>query len=264
MIPRLKRIIDDFKRYNAGDMSAEVFGFDGNVAYDALVAAPGWKPTKIIKDAAYKVTSLAAHSYASGYLVERDGVKIAWAQTAAGAGNLFDNLIICAGMKFKKLIFAGAVGSLTPEFAIGDFCTPTECVSGVYIDHYLDECLNAEYRPFNKIYPDTDFVNRVVARAGERGYDLKSAKVFSTESIALEYSHLAEIKATGAQLIEMETSTFYRMAEMMEIPSIALLIVSDNSATGDPLLGRGEDRDRRYGRARSTIIPEMIFEIAKL
>jgi len=264
MTPNLKRIIDNIKRYNAGDMCAEVFGFDKKADYDALVVAPGWKPTKIIKGIAYKVTPLAAHSYVSGYLVERDGIKIAWAQTAAGAGSLFDNVVICAEMKFKKFIFAGAVGSLSPDFKIGDFCTPAECVSGVYIDHYLGERLDTEYCPFNKVYPDTDFVNRVVARADERGYDLKSAKVFSTESIALEYSHLAEIKATGAQLIEMETSTFYRLAEMMEIPAVALLIVSDNSATGDPLLGRGKDRDHLYGRARSTIIPEMIFEVAKL
>ena len=264
MRPELERIIANIKRYNAGEMCAEVFGFDKNVAYDALVAAPGWKPTKIIKDPAYKVTPLATHSYVSGYLVERDGVKIAWAQTSSGAGSLFDNLVICAEMKFKKLIFAGAAGGLSPDFKIGDFCTPAECISGVYIDHYLGERLDKEYRPFSRVYPDPAFVDRVSRLSAGCGCPLRQAKVFSTESIALEYSHLPGIKATGAQLIEMETSTFYRLAAMIEVPAIALLIVSDNSATGDPLLGRGEERDKSYGRARSVIIPEMICNIAAL
>lgn len=43
---------------------------------------------------------------------------------------------------------------------------------------------------------------------------------------------LDEIKAFDVDLIEMETSSFYKMAELLEVPAIVLLIVSDNSATG--------------------------------
>ena len=261
MKTELKRAIENMKKYNSGNMYQECFGFESEVEYDALVVAPGWKPTKIIRDPAYTVTVLSQHSYFSGYLVEKDGLKIAWAQTASGACNLLDHMIICAEMRFRKLIFVGAVGGLTDKFDIGDFCTPEVCISAVYSNHYLDEKLS-EFKPFDKIYPDKDYLNKISDLAERSGYELKTAHVFNTDSISMEYSHLDEIKATGADLIEMETGMFYTLAGLMEKPAIALLAVSDNSATGIPLLGRGEDLAQRYINTRSVVIPDMIFRIA--
>ena len=122
----LAKILANMKQYNSGDMIHETFGFDRKTLYDALVIAPGWKPTKIIKDAAYQVTQLTQHSYFSGYLVEKDGLKVAWAQVASGACNVLDHSIILAELQFRHLIFVGAVGSLVPEFEVGAFCTPSE------------------------------------------------------------------------------------------------------------------------------------------
>lgn len=256
-------MLTNMKKYNTGCMVSECFGFRTDIEYDALVLAPGWKPTKIIKDDTFRVTTLAQHSYFSGYLVEKDGLKIAWAQTASGACNLLDHGIICGDLHFKKLIFIGAVGSLVSEFDVGDFCTPEHCISGVYANSYLNEKLT-KYIPFEKVFPDANFVETVIKLADSNQYALKKAKVFCTDSIALEYSHLDEIKATGAELIEMETSTFYKLAELFDVPAIALLIVSDNSATGKPLLGRSEELNQKYNFARSHIIPDMIYKIAKM
>ena len=108
MKQRLVQVLDNMKKYNAGVMYQEIFGFDPDTFYDVLVVAPGWKPTKIIRDPSYKVTLLEQHSYFSGYLVEKDGFKVAWAQTASGACNLLDNVIICADMNFGKCVFVGA------------------------------------------------------------------------------------------------------------------------------------------------------------
>ena len=91
-----------------------------------------------------------------------------------------------------------------------------------------------------------------------------SAKVFCTDSISLEYSHLDEIRATGAELIEMETGMFYTLAKLFEVPSVALLAVSDNSATGVPLLGRGEELAQKYRYTRGYAIPDLIFRIAAM
>ena len=76
------------------------------------------------------------------------------------------------------------------------------------------------------------------------------------------WASLDEIKSFGTDLIEMETSTFYAIADLMDIPAIALLVISDNSATGVPLLGRGEELAQKYINTRSNIIPDMIFRIA--
>ena len=242
-------------------MYQECFGFDPETEYDALVIAPGWKPTKIIKDPAYEVTELAQRTYISGYSVEKDGVKVAWAQTASGACNVMDHAIICADMKFRKCIFVGAAGGLTGDFEIGDFCTPEVCISGVYTNHYLNSSLT-EFHPYETIHPDMAYTQEIVKLAETSGYSLRTARVFCTDSVSLEYMHLDEIKAAGAELIEMETGTFYTLADLFDVPSIALLAVSDNSATGVPLLGRGEDLAQKYLHTRSTVIPDMIFQIA--
>ena len=263
MKEELNRALTRMKHYNKGIMFQEIFGFDPEMEYDALVVAPGWHPTKTIRDPAYSVTLLSRHAYVSGYLVEKDGLKVAWAQTASGACNVLDHVLICADLKFRKFIFAGAAGGLTDAFDVGDFCTPEVCISGVYANHYFDEKL-PHFRPFEKICPPSGYMKSVIALAKDSGYELKPAKVFCTDSISLEYSHLDEILETGAELIEMETGTFYTLADLFDVPSIALLAVSDNSATGAPLLGRDEELQEVYRHTRGDVIPDMIFRIAAM
>jgi hypothetical protein len=45
MKQRLVQVLDNMKKYNAGVMYQEIFGFDPDTFYDVLVVAPGWKPT---------------------------------------------------------------------------------------------------------------------------------------------------------------------------------------------------------------------------
>ena len=79
----------------------------------------------------------------------------------------------------------------------------------------------------------------------------------------MEYTHLDEIRSFGTDLIEMETSVFYAVAKLMGIPAIALLVVSDNSATGIPLVGRSDDVQEIYDRARRVILPDLIYRITR-
>lgn len=148
---------------------------------------------------------------------------------------MLDYLLICGELRFRKLIFAGAVGALKEEFDIGDVCTPSFSVAGTLANTYLKESIR-DYVPFERIYPDRDYVARVRKLASENDYSIKEASVFCTDSIAMEYTHLDEIRSFDTDLIEMETSAFYAIAEMMDIPAVALLVVSDNSATGVPLV----------------------------
>lgn len=264
MKPRMRELLDTMQKYNSTAMCREVFGLDSSVEYDALVVAPGWKPTRIIRDPSWHVTLLADRSYVSGYEAEKDGLRIAWIQCASGACNLIDHLTICAELEFRKLIFVGAVGSLTPEIDVGELCTSACSVEGSFAGAYLNSTLTG-WQPFAEVTPpDAAFQERVKALAAQRGRELRAEKVFCTDSISMEYSHLDEIRATGARLIEMETAAFYRLADLMEVPAAALLVVSDNSASGVPLVGRNEEQDRRYHEARSVIIPDMIAAIARM
>ncbi len=263
MTDRIKQILDNIYKYNKGSLAEVNFGLTDDIVYDALIVAPSYSPYIILKDDSYKVTELGGRSYSQGFLVEKDELKLAWIKTAAGGCNMLDYLLICGELRFNKLIFIGAVGALRQEFDIGDICTPSYSVAGTMANTYLRESLR-DYVPFEQIYPDREHVEHVVKMAAESGYRIREASVFCTDSIVMEYTHLDEIRAFGTDLIEMETSTFYAIAKLMDIPAIALLVVSDNSATGVPLVGRSGEIQERYERARCVILPELICRISRM
>ena len=262
MKEKLRQIVDTFHRYNSEHMAMQAFGLSDETEYDALVIAPSFTPYRLHMDDTCTVTTLREGSYIAGYLVEKDGLKIAWVKIGSSAGNLIDHLAVCAELSFRKVIFIGAVGSLKKEFHVGDVCTPAFSISGSAADSYLMKDSIRESMLFEKVVPDMQFTDEVIRAAAEKGYSIRRAGVFCTPSIAMEYTHLDEIRAFDADLIEMETSSFSLMVDLLEKPGIALMVVSDNSATGVALVGRTEEEQRQYDYGRLTVLPDMILTLA--
>ena len=262
MNQKLKKILDRIHHYNQEHMAEGNFGLSENIVYDALVIAPSYRADKLIEEGRFQMTRLESSGISACWLLEKDDLKIAWIKTTSGACNLLDYLLLCGELRFRKLIFVGAVGALKSDYEIGDVCTPSYSIAGTMANAYLKERL-AEYVPFEKVFPDERYVERVIELAAQKGHKLKRASVYCTDSIALEYFHLDEIKSFDTDLIEMETATFYEIAKLMEVPAVALLVVSDNSATGVPLWGRTEEQQRKYHYARKTVLPDIIEWIAK-
>ena len=263
MKEKMLNILNAIHKYNSEKMALQAFGLSDEIEYDALVVAPSYTPYKLLKDASYKITLLKEGAYIAGYLVEKDELKIAWVKTASGAGNCIDHIAVCAELKFKKMIFIGAVGALKKEFELGDICTPSYSIAGGYTNTYLKDSIK-DFVPFERVAPNMAFTDKVVNNFEKEGRVLKKASVFCTDSIALEYLHLDEINAFDTDLIEMETASFYLMADLLEVPSIALLVVSDNSATGTALVGRTEAEEEKYDEARKVILPKMIIDICRM
>ena len=261
MKARLKQMLSaDNSCAENRDIAMYEFGLPRGKHYDVLVVAPGWKPNKIMDDYDVKITCTMEHSYISGFEVQGHDFLIGWIQCSAGAGSLIDELSTCAYLNFDKLVFVGAVGSLVPEIDLGTLCTPEWSISGNLANGYLLEDIR-QYKPFEKVYPnDPAFVRQVM----ERYPEMVQAPVFCTDSIFCEYSHLDFIKSFGATLIEMESSSFYLMADLMEKPAIALMAVSDNSATGDPLVGRTKEQKRLFNITRKQVIPKIVMDIARM
>ncbi|MGN0418986.1 MAG: hypothetical protein ACI4E4_00910 [Acetatifactor sp.] len=263
MKKRMIEIMDKFHQYNSDNMAYLAFGLDQKEHYDALVVAPSFSPYKLKMDRYCKVTTLKEGAYLAGYLVEKDGLKLAWIKTSSSDSNLIDHVAVCAELTFDKMIFIGAVGALKPEFALGDLCTPSYSIAGGFAHTYLKDSIK-DFVPFERVEPDMEFVDRIVGIAEESGFELKKASVFCTPSIAAEYYHLEEIKEFDTDLIEMETAALYFMADLLEIPTVALLVVSDNSATGAALVGRTEEEQEKYDYGRNEVLPEMILRTAEI
>ena len=263
MKKKMLDIMNTFHQYNSDNMAYLAFGLDVKQHYDALVVAPSYSPYKLKMDSYCKVTTLKEGAYITGYLVEKDGLKIAWIKTAASDSNLIDHVAICSELTFDKMIFIGAVGALKPEFALGDLCTPSFSIAGGFAHTYLKDSIK-DFVPFEKVEPKMSFVDKVVDVANENGFELKKASVFCSPSIATEYYHLDEIKEFDTDLIEMETASLYFMADLLEIQTVALLVVSDNSATGAALVGRTEAEEEKYDYGRNIVLPQMILKVAAI
>ena len=264
MKDKLKKILEATHKYNSGHMASQSFGLSEDMVYDALVIAPSFSPYKLNMEEYCEVETLSERSYIAGYTVKKDGLNIAWIKTASSAGNIIDYMTLCAELSFKRLIFIGAVGALKEGFDVGDICTPSYSVAGSMADVYLQNESIRDGLPYSKVIPDMDYVDKIIGIGREKGYDIRKASVFCTPSLSLEYIHLDEIRSFDTDLIEMETSAFYYMAGLFELPGIALLVVSDNSASGVPLVGRSEDEEKRYDYGRKVVIPDMILTMAAL
>lgn len=258
MKEKMRKILENVHRYNTENMAQIAFGLTDDIVYDALVVAPSYTPFKLKLDDHCKVTVLKEVAGIASFLIEKGNMKIAWVTVGASARNLIDYLSICAELSFKKMIFVGSAGALNDKFELGDICTPTYSVAGVYANTYLKDSLN-DFVPFEKVLPDEAFTDRVMNYVQ---FDIKPAAVFCTDSLALEYYHLDEIKAFGTDLIEMETSSFYLLADLFEAPSIAFLVVSDNSATGTPLVGRSEAQEKKYNDSRTNVLSRLILDVS--
>ncbi|MBO4915484.1 MAG: hypothetical protein J5449_09790 [Oscillospiraceae bacterium] len=264
MKQKLRDALAAFHRYNGNiNFAAKVTGFDPETLYDALVVAPTWDVPRVIRDDSFCVTPLHLSPNDSEWLVERDGVCLAWITPHMGAGSVLDHLTLCAELRYKTLLFVGSAGGLAPGVELGSLYTPEWCVDGVGASRYLRDQLS-DYVPFGRIAPpDAAFVERVIASAAEGGYTIGKAPVFCTDSFSFEYLHLPEIKATGAKLIEMETAAFYAFADLMEVPAAALLVVSDNSAVGVSLFAKTDEEKARYYYTRERVIPELLLRAAR-
>lgn len=261
MKQRMREIVDNFHKYNSDHMAKLVFGFDEDIVYDALVVAPAFSPENIGIDKLCEVTLINSSKINESYILRANGKTIAWIKIGQSEGTLIDYLSICSELTVKKMIFIGSAGALKPEFDIGDICTPTYTIAGDNAHSYLKESIK-DFVPFEKVTPpDMQFVDRIVAMEKGKNREIKKTSVFDTPVVSLEYSHLDEIKSFNTDLIEMETAAFYLLADLMENPSVALLIVSDNSSAGVALVGRTPEQTEKYYTSRYTILPEIVLDV---
>ena len=256
----IKTIMQNCEKYNGKDLCLSIYGLDPNTEYDALVIAPGWKLSNMVMSKNIDVYNLVQAVYYSSFeatfFVDNKPVNIAWVQCAAGASNLIDTILTCSTANFKNLVFTGAVGGLTEDIAVGELYTPRYCIEGTNTTEYLKEKLEFAKNGCRRIQNNQKYVNELQSVFPE----IQTSDVFCTDSIVLEYSHLDEIKNTGAKLIEMETATFIQTAELIGKPYYVLLNVSDNSAKKESLVYKTEQNGKQYITTKNSI-PEKIVKL---
>lgn len=250
-------------RYNhTEDLLKQIYNIDSNEKFDLIVVAPSWLPEKIMKNYDVEIRVLSRYAYFGSYIIEYQEKRIAWIQCASGANNLIDTMLTLAKSQIDKVIFIGAVGALKSDIQLGELVTPSYSLAfeggSLYTYSTIDRSNFG-----NKIIPNELFLHEVLTVAKEKQIELKMKSVYCTDSIICEYMHLEHIKSFDCDLIEMETAAFYRTLEIIDKKGIALLIVSDNSASGVSLIARTKEETAIFHKARETYIPELIFALCE-
>lgn len=242
------------------DFLYNIYGLDENEDYEAIILAPSWKPEKIFKNFDIKIEPIKIGPYYSSYIVQVDKKKYGYIQTSAGASNLVDCCLTLGNSKCNKIIFIGAVGALKDDMKLGDIITPSKSIAGDGASLYLYENISID-KFQTLVYPKVELKENLMNIANKIGIEVKEKVVYCTDSIFCEYFHLNEILELGSEAIEMETASFYRCMEIMNKEGIAILCVSDNSATQNALIGRSEEDTEKFHKSRGELISKLILSL---
>jgi purine-nucleoside phosphorylase len=148
--------------------------------------------------------------------------------TGVGPTRVGDCLGFLSLTPARRVLFAGAVGSLRPEHAIGDFFVPTEAADGEGYTRYR----TASFRDVAAAAPRIPCRTTLGAAAAdflrERGRTPRWGAVFTVGSIVVESAEnlrtLAELRFDA---VEMELSAFFSGAAYHGLEAAAFTYVSD-------------------------------------
>jgi uridine phosphorylase len=126
----------------------------------------------------------------------------------------------------KDIILLGFCGSLSNRFQIGD----TVSITGAH----ADEGTSRHYRPRRAFFLPSASLKEGLERAlRARGLGFKTGEVVSTDAPYRETrSWLEKSRRRGAEVVDMETSAVFALAESRGVRAASLQIVGDELGSG--------------------------------
>lgn len=249
----MNKIIKSFQENtHCSDLLHEIYGISSAEHFDCVFIAPSWPIDKVFDSATTDITEIYSDRFSKSHRIKHNGKSYLYIQLRVGAPNIVDFCLSCHSANCAKFVFVGSVGSLVPELEIGDVIIPTCSISGNGATLYLDDKLSPE-KMFERTYSSPELNAELSIVCASVALTTKNAMPISVDSVACEYAHLDEFRQMGATLIEMETATFFKAMQTIGKPASALLVVADNSAVGQHLVGQGADLRAKYHAVRSRI-----------
>jgi purine-nucleoside phosphorylase len=246
-------IIDNFKKYcNVTDVLQGAYGISSSTKYDCVVIAPAWEIKKVFDIEQYNPTLIAQNKSVTAHQIQHNGKLILYAELHVGAPNMIDFCLACCDLECDKFIFVGSAGSIVKEVSIGDIIIPSTSISAEGASSYLYETLSRDGM-FKKSESNTTLNQQIRQVCDRLGVTYQDQLVISVDSVLAEYSHLDELRETGATVVEMETSVFFKTMQLLNKRGSAILVISDNSACGQSLVGSTEEQYAKYSSSRKNL-----------
>ena len=235
---------------HSNDILHDIYGISSNEHFDAIFVAPSWPIDRVFDMPANNIELVYEDRFSKSHRITNGNKTYLYVQLQIGASNIIDFCLSCYQLACDNFVFIGSVGALVPEINVGDVFIPTSAISGNGASVYMHDKLDAS-NLFEKTYSNPELNNILRTICTDMGIKTGDALPISMDSVACEYLHLDEFRDMGAQLIDMEVATFFKSIAEINKCASAILVVSDNSAAGQHLIGMDTDVRTKYHAVRA-------------
>jgi len=261
-----EHILNANKRFGTDsiDIVHSVFHCEPETLKNNVIIAPLWGP-ELFSDYFDSINQNSDSIFKIWTLSKAD-LKITYIVTGMGASNVIDIVLALGCTPCKKIIFIGSVGALNKNIGIGDIVIPEYSICGDGACRYLTNKKLTENDSFGeKNYPNKEFFDKIISKTKEiaekNSVNYHIGKNFSIDSIIAQFAHLDEIIDMGCNCIEMETSVFFKSAEICTINAGAVFSVSDNTILKKSLLSGMSKEEIDYEKnVRKNILTKIVME----
>ena len=179
-----------------------------------------------------------------------------------GAPAVMEFILSLGVTKCKNLIFLGSAGSLDENIKIGDIVIPEYSICGDGASRYLNDNLEDEF--LKKEYPTKEFQDNLLEVLNNKNIKYHYVPNFSCDTIFAQFYHIDKILDMGAKTIEMEAANLFKCASIMNINTIAIFCISDNTVIKKSLYsGRSEEENNYRHKVRYEILPDVVIDLFK-
>lgn len=221
-----------------------------------VVIAPWWSHTIFeklsinIEKVGDKVYNISGEGFAFSFIELKN----------IGASVIVDAVLNLGVTKCKKIVFIGSAGALNMDIKIGDLAVPIYSYCGVGACRYLNDNLEDDFE--TKDYPSEKLLNDLSEILDNNNYEYHRVKNYSVDTIFAQFPHIDYIKDIGSQTIEMETSSLFRCAKIINAEAVAIFCISDNTIENKSLYsGRSLEDKKAKHKTRDEIIPEIVIKL---
>ena len=217
-------------RYNIAprDVVKTVLHCDPTSIQKKAIVTPVWD----VEIFASHLESMSEISKGVVYQLEYHGQLISFIRSGIGAPMTGDVILSLACTPCERVIFTGSIGGLDASMKVGDLLIPKKSLSGDGFSRYLGPDVETEDCFLQPAEPDSELQMSVMKHTSKickrESVVLHSGTVFSTDSVIAQFFRLEHLaKNFGCIGIEMETSSVFKAAKLVNIKASALLQVSD-------------------------------------
>ena len=248
------------KYYGTDDVLKKTYDLPSDGQYDMIVISPIWNPDDLFQGEDVTVECLRERNTAASYLVRTEEKTIAWIRTGAAAGNVTDVCLALNGTDCDKILFLGGCTALKPDLKIGDLVVANKAITGTGATRYLqDDMAEPTFQQERRTPPKGIlWLSKAAFRAEAK---VNTREIYSTDTLLGALLHREELEATGADVLDMESSAFNRCMILMERQGVGLLAVVGNASDGSAMTRITPEDNADLNHTLHETIPTIIREL---